>query len=69
MKKLIYLAITLLISNSYQVGSQDSSENWSTYIVSYEDGKPGSTTLRMDLINDALIENLKYVLVTGINIK
>ena len=66
MKRLIYLALILSIFNSYQVRSQDSSENWDTYIASYEDGIPGTTTLRMDLINVAPIENLKYVLVTGI---
>lgn len=48
------------------MNGQTTSEQWDTYIASYEDGNPGSTTLRMDLINNAPFEHLPYVLVTGI---
>lgn len=48
------------------ITAQNTEEYWDSYIALYEDGKPGSTTLRMDLINEAPLTKFPYVLVTGI---
>lgn len=48
------------------LSSQVGEAHWETYMASYEDGKPGSTTVRMDLIDAAPISEYGYVLVTGI---
>ena len=48
------------------MSGQTSGEQWDNYVANYENGKPGSTTLRMNLIERSPIEELKYVLVTGI---
>jgi uncharacterized protein (TIGR01619 family) len=48
------------------INAQNTEERWDTYMATYEDGKSGSTTLRMDLIDDAPIESFDYVLVTGL---
>src|SRR5688572_30374599 len=45
---------------------KDSSENWDTYIARYEEGIPGSTTLRMDLANSAPIKDYPFALITGL---
>ena len=58
--------ILLFLCTITQIIGQDATEQWDGYMASYEDGLPGSTTLRMDLIHEAPIENLSYVLVTGI---
>ena len=63
MKKLLTLILVLFINFSF---SQEDVENWQTYMASYEGGKPGSTTVRMDLIDSAPISGYNYVLVTGI---
>jgi len=44
-------------------------ENWDTYIARYEEGIPGSTTLRMDLINSAPLKDYPFALITGLNYK
>lgn len=62
-------AIILLILSFFAISlvkGQTSKEQWDSYIASYENGIPGSTTIRMDLINDSPIKNLEFVLVTGI---
>ncbi|MCB0641980.1 MAG: DUF695 domain-containing protein [Phaeodactylibacter sp.] len=41
-------------------------EQWDAYVAFYEDGTPGSTTFRMDLIHVAPLRHLPYVLVTGL---
>lgn len=70
MSKILYLVASILILvNCNQMNKQHSVERWGTYIASYEDDNPGSTTLRMDLINVAPLENLNYVLITGITYK
>ena len=48
------------------MNSQSTVEQWDSYMSNYENGKPGSTTLRMDLIEKSPIKELQYVLVTGI---
>jgi uncharacterized protein (TIGR01619 family) len=68
MRKLLIALLTILIFTT-QMTAQNSEEQWDTYIASYEDGKPGSTTLRMDLINSAPVDNFDYVLVTGLTYK
>ncbi|MPQ48275.1 DUF695 domain-containing protein [Marinifilum sp. N1E240] len=65
MRKLLITFLTILISNTLMT-AQNFGEQWDTYIASYEDGKPGSTTLRMDLINTSPIKNFDFVLVTGL---
>ncbi len=69
MKKIIIVLLfgTLLVSN--HVVSQTQTEHWESYIASYEGEKPGSTTVRMDLIKSAPISGYNYVLVTGITYK
>ncbi|TBN03935.1 DUF695 domain-containing protein [Hyunsoonleella flava] len=62
-KNAVYIPIFFLCFN---LASQESEGYWETYMASYEDGKPGSTTVRMDLIDKAPIAEYKYVLVTGI---
>lgn len=44
-----------------------SSERWDSYVATYEDGNPGSTTLRMDLIENAPLKGYDYVVVTGLS--
>ena len=63
-KALVFILITFL--TSYVTYSQNEVENWESYIASYEGGKPGSTTVRMDLVNSAPLLGYNYVLVTGI---
>lgn len=46
--------------------SQVKTEHWETYLASYENGKPGSSTVRMDLIDKAPVVDYNYVLVTGV---
>ena len=48
------------------MNAQNSEERWDTYMATYEDGKSGSTTLRMDLIDYTPIESYDNVLVTGL---
>ncbi|HAS46337.1 MAG TPA: hypothetical protein DCS93_38000 [Microscillaceae bacterium] len=45
--------------------SEEEKASWDTYIASYEDGKPGITTLRMDLIEYAPVEEFPQLLVIG----
>lgn len=59
----IFIFIFLLANH---VIGQTSNEQWGTYIAIYKNEIPGSTTIRMDLINDSPIESLDHVLVTGI---
>ncbi|WP_299459920.1 DUF695 domain-containing protein [uncultured Microscilla sp.] len=42
-------------------------EHWDSYIASYEEGKPGLTTLRMDLIETAPEADYPFALITGFN--
>jgi len=48
------------------MSAQSVKETWETYIASYDNNKPGSTTVRMDLINSTPIKDYNFVLVTGI---
>ncbi len=52
-----------------KMNAQSSEGNWSTYMATYEENIPGSTTLRMDLINDAPNKDFPFVLVTGVTFK
>lgn len=49
--------------------AQSSEEQWDNYMATYEEGKLGLTTLRMDLINSIPIKNFNYILVTGLTYK
>jgi uncharacterized protein (TIGR01619 family) len=42
--------------------------NWDAYIAQYDDGV-GSTTVNMDLINEAPKKNLPFVVITGVTYK
>jgi uncharacterized protein (TIGR01619 family) len=68
MRKLLLTLLAILTFIS-QMTAQNPEEQWDAYIASYEDGKPGSTTLRMDLINSSPVNNFDYVLVTGLTYK
>ncbi|WP_026777399.1 DUF695 domain-containing protein [Polaribacter sp. Hel_I_88] len=63
MKKLTLILIAFITSF---LNSQSKKESWETYIATYEKSKPGSTTVRMDLINSVPNKEFEYVLVTGI---
>ena len=63
MKSLLQ-SIFILIIGTMNLLAQN--ENWDSYIATYEDGNPGSTTLRMDLIQEAPFQHLPNVLVTGL---
>ncbi len=65
MEILLKILCLILIGATTTI-AQDRDEEWDAYIAFYEDGHPGSTTLRMDLIDKAPIEEFPYVLVTGI---
>ena len=58
---------TLLIILSHSIFAQNESENWDVYMASYDEGKPGSTTVRMDLIDSAPFKDYEYILITGIS--
>ncbi|MGL1887961.1 MAG: DUF695 domain-containing protein [Reichenbachiella sp.] len=61
----LYLLALLLIGFTSKAQSQQ--EDWQNYIATYDQNKPGSVTLRMDLINSAPLSEYEYVLVTGVN--
>ncbi len=69
MIKRFLLTTALVLIGCGTVYCQSASEHWDSYIAIYEDGAPGATTLRMDLINSYQLTSLKYVLVTGITYK
>lgn len=52
-----------------QINEGGVEEHWDSYIASYEEGKPGLTTLRMDLIETAPVADYPMVLVTGFTFK
>ncbi len=41
-------------------------ENWDTYVANYENNKPGSTTLRLDLIKSAPLADYPILLILGV---
>ncbi|NJC25929.1 DUF695 domain-containing protein [Neolewinella antarctica] len=51
------------------MAAQEKAENWDAYIAAYENGLPGSTTLRMDLINNVPFHNFPFIVITGISYK
>ena len=65
MRKSITFLLIIIFSTT-QMTAQNSEEQWDTYMATYENEKPGSTTLRMDLINSTPIKEFDYVLVTGL---
>ncbi|MEM7161198.1 MAG: DUF695 domain-containing protein [Bacteroidota bacterium] len=60
----LLVTIVMLFNHSF---AQNSTEHWDSYIATYDNGKPGSTTVRLDLIEGAPITAFPHVLVTGIN--
>lgn len=64
LKMISFFLLTLCLCTNLL--SQENTGRWETYMASYEGGKPGSTTVRMDLIDRAPLFNYNYVLVTGI---
>lgn len=65
MKQRVFTVILVFLVLSTGIG-QTANEQWDSYIAAYEDGVPGSTTIRMDLIDDAPIQDFEHVLVTGL---
>lgn len=65
MKKLLKTLLLFIIGTSI-ISAQNSEEKWDTYIATFEDGNPGSTTVRMDLIDHAPFKKFPFVLITGI---
>lgn len=65
MKNNIALIVLILFAATL-AHSQVVEEQWDSYIASYENGVPGSTTIRMDLIDDSPISDFEHVLVTGL---
>ncbi|WP_460219398.1 DUF695 domain-containing protein [Psychroserpens sp. MEBiC05023] len=65
MKKTYLLLIFFIFCSLYSFG-QNEVESWESYIASYEENKPGSTTVRMDIFDQIPISEYQYVLVTGI---
>ena len=65
MKRQILLFFIISLS-TISVTSQSISESWESYIATYDENKPGSTTVRMDLLDRTPIPNFNYVLVTGL---
>lgn len=61
MKELYYLLPTLLLNTIVL------SQSWNTYIANYDNDKPGSVTLRMDLINEAPLVDFNYLLTITMN--
>jgi uncharacterized protein (TIGR01619 family) len=61
----------LLIIGLFTLSSfgQNQTENWQSYIASYDENKPGSTTVRMDIFNQTPMPEYNYVLVTGLTYK
>lgn len=59
--------IFIFIISFQQMNAQYTNEHWDNYIASYEDNHPGSTTLRMDLINHAPISGFNHILITGLS--
>ncbi|WP_299325937.1 DUF695 domain-containing protein [uncultured Maribacter sp.] len=59
--------LLLVVCSTSQLYAQNTEERWDAYMAAYEDGKIGSTTLRMDLNEITPIEDFNYVLVTGLS--
>lgn len=55
-----------MLASIFDMEGQNTQEQWNSYLASYDEGKPGSTTYRADLIELAPLSHLTYVLVTGI---
>lgn len=49
--------------------AQSERESWDSYLATYENKKPGSTVVRMDLVKNAPINDYKFVLVSGVTYK
>lgn len=64
--KYFFLSIIILFISLNSEAQIDSEGQWDAYMASYEDGKPGSTILRMDLIQEAPIKAYSKVLITGV---
>ncbi len=64
--KLLIQILFIIAIGTRAMEAQVKEEQWDSYIAFYENGAPGSTTLRMDLIGETPFDHLPYVLVTGI---
>jgi len=67
MKSVLIVFAFLLIGVT--LFAQNSNEEYNTYIAVYEDGFPGSTIFREDLIEIAPVSGYEFVLVTGLKYK
>ncbi|MDH7444802.1 DUF695 domain-containing protein [Aquimarina sp. 2201CG14-23] len=65
MKKTHILLIFVIVCSLHTFGQKEV-ENWESYIAAYEENKPGSTTVRMDIVDQTPIAEYPYILVTGI---
>jgi len=59
--------ILIIFFTSNCLKAQNTKEKWDSYISIFEDKKPGSITLRMDLITIAPLKKKPFILVTGLN--
>jgi len=64
--KPFYTSLLFILIFCQFVFGQNNAEHWESYIASYENNQPGSTTVRMDIFDQTPMLKYKYVLVTGI---
>lgn len=65
--KISFKILLLITCTILQLNAQQAEERWDGYMAAYDEGKIGSTSLRMDLIDTAPIKDFNYVLVTGLS--
>jgi uncharacterized protein (TIGR01619 family) len=62
-----HFLLSIIIFISFNLSAQlDTEERWDAYMATYEGGKPGTTILRMDLIEKAPVKGYEKVLITGV---
>ena len=63
MKTICYILLLILITQ--KIFAQKDQETWDSYMATFEN-KPGSTVVRMDLIDSAPLKEYKFILITGV---
>lgn len=66
--KTIFLAV-LCLFYTFLLSAQDDEGTWDAYMAAYQDDNPGSTILRMDLIEKAPLKEYSKLLITGVTYK
>ena len=67
--KISFKILLLITCTILQLNGQQTKERWDGYMAAYEEGKIGSTTLRMDLIDTAPIKDLSKGMYFIANVK